>query len=46
MRTLEITMVEILGLDEAVEILRPHWREFSEHFESENEKFKTLPAYP
>ena len=35
-------MVEIRGLDEAVEILRPHWQEFSEHFESENEKFKAL----
>ena len=35
-------MVEIRGLHEAVEILRPHWREFSEHFESENEKFKAL----
>ena len=40
--TMEITMVEIHGLDEAVEILRPHWQEFSEHFENENEKFKEL----
>ena len=38
--TMEITMAEIRGLDEAVEALRPHWQEFSEHFESENEKFK------
>ena len=35
-------MAEIRGVEKAVEILRPHWREFSEHFESENEKFKEL----
>ena len=35
-------MVEIHGLDAAVEILRPHWQEFSEHFDSENEKFEEL----
>ena len=35
-------MVEIRGLGEAVEILRPHWQEFSEHFESENQNFKAL----
>ena len=35
-------MVEIRGVHKAAEILRPYWREFSEHFESENEKFKTL----
>ena len=35
-------MVEIRGVHEAVEVLRPYWREFSEHFESENQKFKML----
>ena len=32
----------ITGLDEALEVLRPHWQEFEEHFESENHKFKQL----
>lgn len=35
-------MVEIRGVHEAVDILRPYWREFSDHFESENQKFKML----
>ena len=35
-------MMEIGGVHEAAEILRPYWREFSEHFESENNKFKAL----
>ncbi len=42
MGSTEITMVEIRDVQEAVEILQPYWREFSEHFESENHKFKTL----
>ena len=42
MNSLEMNMVEIRGVEKAVEILRPHWQEFSEHFERENEKFKEL----
>ena len=42
MNLLEMNMVEIRGVEKAVEILRPHWQEFSEHFERENEKFKEL----
>ena len=37
-----MNMAEIRGVEKAVEILRPHWQEFSEHFESENEKFREL----
>ena len=33
-------MEHITGLDEALEVLRPHWQEFYEHFENENHKFR------
>ena len=35
-------MQRITGFDKAIEILRPHWQEFNEHFENENQKFKQL----
>lgn len=35
-------MREIEGLDHALEVLRPKWEEFNQHFDSENEKFIAL----
>ena len=35
-------MERIAGLDKAIEVLRPHWQELSDHFDNENAKFMKL----
>ena len=35
-------MERIHGIEEAVRVLRPHWNEFNQFFEQENEKFVKL----
>ena len=35
-------MRDINGIDEALEVLRPHWQEIDEFFDNENKKFKEL----
>ena len=35
-------MRNIRGIDRAADILRPHWQEIDEHFDTENKKFMEL----
>ena len=35
-------MRNIRGIDRAVDVLRPHWQEIDEHFDTENKKFMGL----